>query len=248
MPRIVSSETEKVVCTAELWLTKYYRNLESRKRKALGLRWAVKAEGLCMRRISQRWKLVVSEVGRPGIGGGNAGGHLGSWRRTWLWRNRFEMKFQDMVSQVVPCMFLIIFILHALFPFSFAVPAREVSASWFLRYSPSSLDCSQKKGLLGQQLSQITCGQEHSCPSADIWGFWSGFIALPWLLCFWISVGLYTDPKQVLSRLKELGPEKVWALSVLEGRKPSSVVAAESRFTKHCSKRSPGGEILVIES
>lgn len=59
------------------------------------------------------------------------------------------MKFQDMISQVVPCMVLIIFILHTLFSFAFVVPAREVSASWFLRFSPVSSELFTKEGSVG---------------------------------------------------------------------------------------------------
>lgn len=51
-------------------LTKYYRNLDIRKRKALELRWkAWNQSDDKKKRISQRGKLMVNGVGRPGTGG-----------------------------------------------------------------------------------------------------------------------------------------------------------------------------------
>lgn len=52
----------------------------------------------------------------------------------------------------------------------------------FLSTIISARDCLQRKNLLGQQPSQITCGWELSCPTVGMGMSWSGFISvLEWI-------------------------------------------------------------------
>lgn len=96
------------------------------------------------------------------------------------------------------------------FPFSFVVPAREVSASWFLKQSHSSLGLFTEEGSVGSPAFAdnlwLTALVSH-CRYLRVpeWIYWSSR-APRW--CFWISAGLCRDPKEVLSRLEELLPKK----------------------------------------
>lgn len=106
-----------------------------------------------------------------------------------LWQNAFDMGFQN--GQLSG--FLYGFInFHPSFLVSFFIcHIRELVLVGFLSTFTSAWDCSQKKHLLGQKPSPVTCGFE---PSIPLWGFECSQVGVLIFkgssVAFWISARL----------------------------------------------------------
>lgn len=158
-----------------------------------------------------------------------------------------------MVGYVVPCMVLVIFILHVMkFPFSFVAPEKKWNASWFLK---SRHEC---RGLLAKEASVGSAAfSDNLWPRAHLshplWVLECTGVNLLVLKGFSVAyldfTGLYPDLKEVPSRWgEELSLERVWGLP--SGRKEKSpyvVAVSESSLTTHFQKR-PLVENMVIDS
>lgn len=190
------------------YITKYCRHLEIRKRKIFRAEIeGIKAEWFPIKGSLRGGNSWWMQWGDPA----GLGWRWAAWlfETTWLWRNTFERN----VKKWLVMWFHLWSWESSSFPFwSFLFHwlhqrEKEMPVGF---WSPdiSAWDCLQKKRLWGQQPSQITSGQEHTCPThcgylkVLEWMYWSSR-APRWR--FWIWQGC-----NLTSRKYRVGEEKSW--------------------------------------